>query len=117
MKKLVIGSCQAHRRLYSFTGDDQQVEHQKGFLKKHVRNSKNDPIVEDVDIVGVNLHYALIRNKNGNESTISMKCLAPGGDILMLCYILSFIIYSVYVILFEMSCEMVTDLCKLNSVH
>lgn len=53
-------------------------------LKKHVRLSKYDPLVEEVTVVEANPQYALIRHKDGRENTVSLKHLAPRGDINLL---------------------------------
>ncbi|XP_055884648.1 uncharacterized protein LOC129926207, partial [Biomphalaria glabrata] len=46
-------------------------------LKKNVRSSKYDPIIEEVDLVTCNPQYAVIRTPNGREETISLRMLAP----------------------------------------
>lgn len=53
-------------------------------LKKNVRRSKFDPLVEEVELLEVNPTYALIRHENGKESTVSIKHLAPRGDLKLL---------------------------------
>ena len=50
-------------------------------LRKYVRQSKFDPLVEEVDLLEANPQYAVIRSKNGRESTVSLKHLAPRGQI------------------------------------
>ena len=50
-------------------------------LKKYVRQSKYDPFVKEVDLVEANPEYALIRYKEGRESTVSITLLAPRGDV------------------------------------
>ncbi|CAI6372729.1 unnamed protein product [Macrosiphum euphorbiae] len=52
----------------------------KVFIKKHVRASKYEPLVEEVDLVEVNPEYALVRYENGRESNVSLRDLAPVGD-------------------------------------
>lgn len=47
------------------------------FLRRYVRNSKNDPLVEEVDLVHCNEKYAIIRKENGQEDTVSLRDLAP----------------------------------------
>ena len=39
--------------------------------------SKSDPLVVEVELLDANPKYALIRHKNGIESTVSVKDLAP----------------------------------------
>lgn len=52
----------------------------KIYMKKHVRHSKYDPLVEEVDLIEANPQYALVRLSNGREATVSLKHLAPCGD-------------------------------------
>ena len=47
------------------------------FLLRLIRNSKSDPLVEEVDILHCNERYAIIRKKNGLEDTVSLRDLAP----------------------------------------
>lgn len=46
-------------------------------LKRHVRMSKTDPLVEEVELLQANPHYAHIRNQKGEETTVSTRHLAP----------------------------------------
>ena len=48
-------------------------------LRKYVRNSKNDPFVEEVELIKSNPQYAHIRYPDGRESTVSVQDLAPRG--------------------------------------
>jgi hypothetical protein len=45
----------------------------KIYMKKHVRHSKYDPLVEQVDLIEANPQYALIRHSDGREATVSLK--------------------------------------------
>ena len=47
------------------------------YLKKHVREKKTDPLVEPVELLQANPEYAFIRYKDGRETTVSLKHLAP----------------------------------------
>ncbi|KFD63456.1 hypothetical protein M514_10596 [Trichuris suis] len=49
-------------------------------LKKHVRSSKMDPLVEEVELLETNLQYAYVRLPDGRESTVSLRHLAPAGS-------------------------------------
>ncbi|KRX75491.1 Retrovirus-related Pol polyprotein from transposon 17.6 [Trichinella sp. T6] len=49
-------------------------------LKKHVRNSKTDPLVEEVRLLEVNPTYAYVRFPDGRESSVSTRHLAPAGS-------------------------------------
>ena len=48
-------------------------------MKKNVRQSKYHPLVEEVELLECNPQYASIRYKDGRESTVSIKQLAPAG--------------------------------------
>ena len=48
-------------------------------LKKYVRTSKNDPLVEEVELIESNPQYAHIKYPDGRESTVSIQDLAPRG--------------------------------------
>ncbi|KFD64016.1 hypothetical protein M514_08656 [Trichuris suis] len=49
-------------------------------LKKHVRSSKMDPLVEEVELLEANPQYAYVRYPDGRESTVSLRHLAPAGS-------------------------------------
>ena len=46
-------------------------------LKRNVRHSKYEPLVDEVELVEANPQYAHIRYPNGRESTVSIRQLAP----------------------------------------
>ena len=48
-------------------------------LHRHVRNTKYEPLVDQVDLVEANPEYALIRYPDGRKSTVSLHDLAPTG--------------------------------------
>ena len=50
------------------------------FLKRQVRHSKYEPIVDVVDLLEANPNYAVVRNRDGRESTVSIRHLAPVGS-------------------------------------
>ena len=47
------------------------------FLRKFVRPSKHDDLVEEVELTHVNPTYAYVRHNDGRESTVSLSDLAP----------------------------------------
>lgn len=53
---------------------------QSALLKKAVVQSKYDPITEAVELVHTNPEYARVRHANGNESTVSLRRLAPMAE-------------------------------------
>ena len=46
-------------------------------MKRFVRHSKSDPLVDEVEIMHVNPNYAQVRCSNGREMTVSLRNLAP----------------------------------------
>ena len=46
-------------------------------LRRFVRNSKNDPLVDEVELTSVNPAYANIRYPDSRESTVPLKDLSP----------------------------------------
>lgn len=46
-------------------------------LKRHVRTSKYDSVVDKVDLLHATPNYAIVRMPNGRESTVSLKDIAP----------------------------------------
>ena len=54
--------------------------HTKVLLKRHVRSSKYEPLVDEVELLEANHQYAHIRFSDGRESTVSTQHLAPSGE-------------------------------------
>ena len=52
---------------------------EKVLLKRHVRKRKYDPLVDEVDLTGVNPEDAHVRVSDGKESAVSVRDLAPCG--------------------------------------
>ena len=50
-------------------------------LKRHVRNSKYDPMVDEAELIEANPQYAHVRLCNGRETTVSLRDLAPYSPI------------------------------------
>ncbi len=48
-------------------------------MRKNVRSSKYDPLVEEVELLECNPLYAHVRHANGRESTVALRHLAPPG--------------------------------------
>ena len=46
-------------------------------LRRFVRHSKNDPFVDEVELIAANPTYARIRYPSGRESSVSLRDLAP----------------------------------------
>lgn len=49
-------------------------------IRRHIRSSKYDPLVEERKLIKANPDYALVRYNNGREATVSLRDLAPPGD-------------------------------------
>ena len=47
------------------------------YLKCHVRTSKTEPLIDEVELIGANSHYAHIRYPDGRETTVSTRHPAP----------------------------------------
>ena len=54
----------------------------KVLLRRHVRASKYEPLVDEVELLEANHQYAHIRYPDGRESTVSTRHLAPAGDVI-----------------------------------
>ena len=50
-------------------------------LRRFVRRSKQEPLVDEVQLIEANPQYAFIRYPDGRESTVSIKDLAPTGEV------------------------------------
>ena len=46
-------------------------------LKRHVRHSKTEPLVDEVELLQANPNYAHVRYSDGRETTVSTRHLAP----------------------------------------
>lgn len=69
-----VGQVQACQFHHDYLCQDQVL------LRRNVRNSKYDPLVDEVELVEANPHYAHIRHSDGRVSTVSLKDLAPKGN-------------------------------------
>ncbi len=49
------------------------------FIKRQVHSSKYDPLVDEVELLQANLHYAHVHYSDGRETTVVIKHLAPRG--------------------------------------
>ncbi|KRX75500.1 Pro-Pol polyprotein [Trichinella sp. T6] len=56
------------------------LDSKSALLKKHVRNSKTDPLVEEVLLLEVNPTNAYVRFPDGQGSSVSTRHLAPAGS-------------------------------------
>ena len=52
----------------------------RAYLRKHIRQSKYDPQLEEVEVLDVNPQYAHVKLPSGFQSTVSIRDLAPCGD-------------------------------------
>ena len=81
-------NCTPHERMFNFqrrsgTGTSLPTwlaSPGKVLLRRFVRHSKNDPWVDEVDLIEANPQYAHIRYEDGRESTVSLKDLTPSGQ-------------------------------------
>ena len=49
-------------------------------VRRHNRSSKYEPVVEEADLIHATPQYAFVRFKNGHESTVSLRDIAPLPD-------------------------------------
>lgn len=73
-----------HERFFSFSRKSMNGKSlpdwlitNRGALLRKFRRCKSDPLCEYVELVDVNPKYALVRHKDGRESTVSTSDLAP----------------------------------------
>ena len=73
-----------HERMFSFprrsaTGESMPSWLNPGpvYLKRRVRTSKHEPLVDEVELLEANPNYAHIRFPDGREDTVSLSHLAP----------------------------------------
>ena len=50
------------------------------YMKRNVRSSKFEPLVDEVELLTANPQYAHVRLQNGRETTVSLRQLAPMGE-------------------------------------
>ena len=50
-------------------------------LKRHVQAHKSEPLVEEVELLEANPQYAHVRLPDGCETTVSIRHLAPQGEV------------------------------------
>ena len=78
-------NCTPHERLFSYqrrSSSGHSVPSwlscaDRAYLRKHVRQSKFDPLVEEVEVLHSNPQYVHVRLPSGTESTVSIRDLAP----------------------------------------
>ena len=51
------------------------------YIKRQVRTSKMDPLVDEVELLQANHPYAHVRYPDGRETTEATKHLAPNGSV------------------------------------
>ena len=74
-----------HERLFSFTRRSSVGESMPTWLstpgsvllKRHIRHSKYEPLVDEVELLDSNPLYAHIQHPDGRASTVSVRHLAP----------------------------------------
>ena len=78
-------NCTPHERLFGYqrrsssghTVPSWLSSADRAYLRKHVRLSKYDPLVEEVEVLHANPQYVHVRLPSGVESTVSIRDLAP----------------------------------------
>ena len=82
-------NCTPHERIFNFqrrtsTGfslPSWLASPGKVLLRRFVRRSKYDPLVDEVDLIEANPSYAYIRYPDGRESSVNIRDLAPCGEV------------------------------------
>lgn len=82
-------NCTPHERLFNFqrrsgTGTalpSWLLNPGTVLLRRFVRQSKYEPFVDEVELIEANPQYAHVRFPDGRESTVSIKDLAPTGEV------------------------------------
>ena len=49
-------------------------------LKRHVRTSKHEPLVDEVELIHATPNYARVRLPNGHEKTVILRDIAPVSE-------------------------------------
>lgn len=77
-----------HERMFNFTRRSATGESMPSwlnpgpvYLRRRVRHSKHDPMVDEVELLEANPNYAHIRFADGREDTVSLRDLAPHNDV------------------------------------
>ena len=81
-------NCTPHERLFCYQRKSScgrsvptwLVSPGKALYRRQVRQSKYDPLVDEVELLDVNTNYAHVRFQDGRETTVSLRHLAPVGD-------------------------------------
>jgi len=74
-----------HERMFNFTRRSSSghslpswlCEQGTVLLRRHVRHSKTEPLVDEVELLQANPNYAHVRYADGRETTVSTRHLAP----------------------------------------
>lgn len=82
-------NCTPHERMFAFhrrssTGTSLPswlLTQGPVLLRRFVRHSKTDPLVDEVELLEANPQYAHVRFPDGRETTVSVKDLAPRGEV------------------------------------
>ena len=83
-------NCTPHERMFSFARRSTAGNSLPTWLltpgpvlmKRNVRASKFEPLVDEVELLSANPQYAFVRLQNGKETTVSLRQLAPIGEII-----------------------------------
>ena len=81
-------NCSPHERLFKFSRRSTTGQSLPTWLmtpgpvlmRRNVRQSKYEPLVDEVQLIEANTQYAHVRMKDGRETTVSTKQLAPAGS-------------------------------------
>ena len=82
-------NCSPHERLFAFSRKSSTgtslpswlLDPGPVLLRRFVRHSKQEPLVDEVELLEANPQYAHVRFPDGRETTVSVKDLAPCGEV------------------------------------
>lgn len=81
-------NCSPHERLFNFQQRSTSGQSLPSWLmspgpvliRRNVRQSKYEPLVDEVNLLEANTHYAHVQFPDGRETTVSTKQLSPAGS-------------------------------------
>eukprot|EP00795_Rhopilema_esculentum_P015052 gene15052-6216_t len=85
---MYFNKCHTNGRIFSFKRKSTSGQSMPTWLttpgpvlyQRHIRDSKFDPLVYEVELIDANPRYAHKRFQDGREDTVSLKDLAPQGN-------------------------------------
>jgi transposase InsO family protein len=81
-------NCSPHERFFQFSRKSVLgpslpswlLEAKSVLVRRHIRSSKNDPLVDLAKVVEVNPNYVVVQLPNGRETSVSLRDVAPAVE-------------------------------------